>query len=101
MSQFIKVNCLYGAPMGRPTYCDTPDARVQLFRVNLSGGGCYDDGGAYWGSGDWKSRLYCAQDKDRTVQIFTRAPTRAEAWAEIQKAHPQLRLFRQILAPVA
>ena len=25
----------------------------------------------------------------------------AEAWAEIQKAHPQLRLFRQILAPVA
>lgn len=101
MAQFAKVSCLYGAPMGRPTYCDTPDARVRLFRVNLSGGGCYDDGGAYWGSGDWKSQLYCARDKDGTVQVFTRAPNRAEAWTEIQKAHPQLQLLRRIPAQVA
>jgi hypothetical protein len=101
MPQFAKVNCLYGAPMGRPDYCDTPDARVQLFRVNLSGGGCYDDGGVYWGFGDWKSQLYCARDKDKTVQVFTRAPGRAAAWQNIQEMYPQLQLLRRTPAQTA
>ena len=98
MAQFAKVSCRYGAPMGRAAYCDTPDARVQLFRVNLSGGGCYDDGGAYWGAGDWKSQLYCARDRAGTVQVFTRATERAAAWAKIQEAYPQLQLLRPIPA---
>ena len=101
MSQFPKVNCQYGAPMGRPSYCDNPDARVQLFRVKLSGDGCYDDGGAYWGAGDWKSQLYCARDKAGTVRVFTRAQDRAAAWTKIQQDYPQLQLLRRISVQVA
>ncbi len=46
---FPRVNCQYGAPMGR---CDTRrdfDA-VERFGVSVAIWGCYDPGGAYWGS---------------------------------------------------
>jgi hypothetical protein len=56
-----KVNCQYGAPMGRRSYglIQNCEARtVRLFRVNLDQGG-YDNGGAYWGTGE---PIYCATD---------------------------------------
>ena len=45
-----------GAPMGRADCCDSPTATVNLFRVRMVDG-CYDAGGAYWGSG---TPLYAA-----------------------------------------
>lgn len=56
-----KVNSQYGAPMGRRSFgliqnCEP--RTVRLFRVNLDQGG-YDDGGAYWGTGE---PIYCATD---------------------------------------
>lgn len=58
MSQFPKVNCKYGAPMGRSEY-GTPESKAKLFKVVLSQG--YDDGGAYWGMRKRGESLYCLQ----------------------------------------
>ncbi len=77
MTQFQKVNCSRGAPMGRHAAgnldTDTPKS-VRLFRVNLDSGG-YDDGGAYWGICTRGESLFCAVDKDGDKQ-FTRARSR-------------------------
>ena len=47
-----KVNCRYGAPMGRPAYGhgEQPSTPFELRRIRINQGG-YDDGGAYWGTG--------------------------------------------------
>lgn len=80
--QFKEVNSQYGAPMGRREYNRPPTkARtVRLYRVNLDNGG-YDDGGAYWGTGE---PLWCAESKEDSTgqeayRAFTRAWTRHEA----------------------
>ena len=60
MSQFSQVGSIYGAPMGRSEDripADLPARSVRLYRVRLNRGG-YDDGGAYWGTGQ---PLYCAE----------------------------------------
>ena len=60
MSQFSQVGSIYGAPMGRSEDripADLPARSVRLYRVKLNRGG-YDDGGAYWGTGQ---PLYCAE----------------------------------------
>jgi hypothetical protein len=82
MSQFPKVNCRFGAPMGRheSTVAD-PGEKVSLFRVNLDSGG-YDDGGAYWGFGQ---PLYCARGTDSFL-IFTRAICRYKAAKKMEAA---------------
>lgn len=75
--QFDDVSCRYGAPMGRRAdgYLETDIARfVRLFRVRLDSGG-YDDGGAYWGTGE---PIFCAIDDDGNRQ-FQRASTREKA----------------------
>ena len=77
MFQFQRVNCSYGAPMGRQSdgYLETGVPRcVRLFRVALDSGG-YDNGGAYWGFG---TPLWCAIDDDGRLQ-FVRASNRAMA----------------------
>ena len=60
MSQFSQVGSIYGAPMGRHENripSNLPPRSVRLYRVRLNRGG-YDDGGAYWGTGQ---PLYCAE----------------------------------------
>lgn len=74
MPQFPRVNCQYGAPMGRTESRQTPTGKIRLFRVRLNAGG-YDDGGAYWGGGQ---PLYCADDGECYFR-FVRAWTRKEA----------------------
>ncbi|TCV62295.1 hypothetical protein [Neorhizobium sp. S3-V5DH] len=52
---FTKVNCRYGAPMGR--HGDNPEAFPEtgkLYARHCGGDGYYDRGGAYWGH----SRVY-------------------------------------------
>lgn len=77
MSQFPKVNCSRGAPMGRGHVGNLGCGRrtVRLFRVRLDSGG-YDDGGAYWGIGP--PSVYCARNPDGE-EMFTRARSRDEA----------------------
>ncbi len=76
MSQFPKVNQVYGAPLGRSS--SAPAGKVRVFRVKIDSGG-YDDGGAYWGIGQ---PLYCALGTDGG-RAFTRADSRLSAIVEL------------------
>lgn len=63
-----KCHSQYGAPMGRPSYGHgaDPTTPFTLRRIRINQGG-YDDGGAYWGTGQplyW----YCAYETDDTVE---------------------------------
>lgn len=52
---FAKVNCQYGAPMGRHGHAaDMWDGESKLYARHCGGDGYYDRGGAYWGH----SRVY-------------------------------------------
>lgn len=84
-----KVDCSRGAPMGRPTIKDNVEAKVRLFLVRMSACGAYDPGGAYWGCG---RPLYACIGEG--FQYFTRAISRKEAKATIQKNFPNLRFYR-------
>lgn len=100
--QFPDVSWRYGAPMGRRDYRGDPDApyRFRVFRVRLDAGG-YDDGGAYWGTGQ---PLYCAVavdiwDKCDGVDYaeachFMRANDRQDVKAWIIEQYPNARFFR-------
>lgn len=77
--QFAKVNCGYGAPMGRSESPLGQGLRsVRVFRVRINSGG-YDDGGAYWGIGQ---PLYCAVC-DEGGRQFVRANSRLAAVAAL------------------
>lgn len=77
--QFEKLDCRYGAPMGRRFVgdLDQSSGTVRLFKVRLDSGG-YDDGGAYWGLRSSGVSLWCAQDKDGD-RMFTDAASRRAA----------------------
>jgi hypothetical protein len=50
---FGRVNCQYGAPMGRHgNDASTWDATSKLYARHGGGDGYYDRGGAYWGHSD-------------------------------------------------
>ena len=76
MRQFDKVDCKYGAPMGRPEFMTGFDKPARCFRVRMIDGD-YDDGSAYWGGG---VPLFCAKN-DAGLQIFSRSPDRKAAKA--------------------
>lgn len=74
-----KVNCKYGAPMGRPNVNNCPNEIVngqvmqyvgKTFdcKITLNNGG-YDKGGAYWGIG---RELRCTYNKSLTYINFYR-----------------------------
>lgn len=56
-----KVDCKYGAPMGRQSWNDVQEGmykgRMYLRHVPLNGAG-YDSGGAYWGTGQKVVRVF-------------------------------------------
>jgi len=87
-----KVNCQYGAPMGRrgngtPAHVD--GEKLYLRRVPLDSGG-YDSGGAYWGLGQ---RLYAWSNIEGDRSGYLRARDRDAAKAEIRKDAPGARFF--------
>ncbi len=69
-----KVNCTYGAPMGRSESGNYEGDKIHLVRIYLDSGG-YDHGGAYWGHGE---PLYLAYD-EYSLYRFIRANSRKEA----------------------
>lgn len=83
------VSCRYGAPMGRPSIHDNPEADVTLFRVRFVDGD-YDQGGAYWGGGG--SPLFAAIGDD--FQHFLRAEGVRQAEAQLLKKFPRLTINR-------
>jgi hypothetical protein len=97
MKQFDMVNCSRGAPMGRPEYLNNTDAKARCFRVKLQGGGCYDDGGAYWGG---PSDLYCATNGDG-FRWFTRAKNRKEAIQHFNLKAETFRKYVRWIKPIA
>ena len=65
-----KVNCEYGAPMGRNDEGNKPtDKKIFDCRVNLPYDGAYDKGGAYWGCGN---ELRVSYTKDLSYIHFYR-----------------------------
>ena len=82
----------YGAFIGRSEYNKPPAKRiVRLFEVHLDSGG-YDNGGAYWGTGE---KLWCAiANEDSTGQetyrAFIRAHTRKAAAFMLRLNNSQL-----------
>ena len=85
-----------GSMMGRkdslPTDPRLP-CKLHLRRVPMSPCGCYDQGGAYWGSG---TPLWCAwgENELETVSTFVRASNRAMARAAVLHVLPSARFFR-------
>ena len=80
--QFEKVDCRFGAPMGRPEIYNDFSGVARCFRVKMVDGD-YDDGGAYWGG---NSSIYCATDDngDKGFRMFNREPNRKAAMKEFQ-----------------
>jgi len=62
-----KVNCQYGAPIGRPNVGKRPETKVFDCAVPMNG--AYDRGGAYWGIG---SQLRVSYTKDLLYIEFYR-----------------------------
>lgn len=76
-----KVSCKYGAPMGRSSDALSDIVgKVHLRRVRLDVGG-YDEGGAYWGTGEPLWHAY-TEGTDMS-EAFFRAPTRDAAKAKL------------------
>lgn len=94
MPKLPKVDCRYGAPMGRrASYARPPSdepLKFHLQRVPLDSGG-YDSGGAYWGHGE---PLWWYMSVDGEVDAFLRAGSRMAAKAAIRASYPNARFFR-------
>lgn len=80
------VSSAYGAPMGRRSKFIT--GKVHLQKVPLYDG-CYDKGGAYWGS---PNDLWCAWNNEGAT--YTRANSRNEAKARFNAELSGLIFYR-------
>jgi hypothetical protein len=86
------VSSQYGAPMGRGSNRANqaePAERFYLRRVRLDSGG-YDNGGAYWGTGQ---PLYYWEGEDSGSSDYIRARGRADAKRQIRENCPEARFF--------
>lgn len=88
-----KVNCQYGAPMGRHSEHHLAEGKCRLQRLPLSEG--YDSGGAYWGcpgAPDWEG-MWVAEDSEGARSYF-RAKSRAHAKEILLEEQPFLTFYR-------
>lgn len=75
-SIICRVDCRYGAPMGRANIGSrsfVEGQRIYCRKVPLIYGGAYDKGGAYWGCG---SPLYVEYTLDKSYVRFFRKELR-------------------------
>jgi len=91
-----KAYSIYGASMGRRAYHGNTEttARFSVTYVPLDNGG-YDNGGAYWGTGErlWRAFAECADSECGQIEFFMRARSRQDVIAEVRKQYPQARFF--------
>lgn len=85
--QLSKVNCKFGAPMGRAS--EQLAGKVKLQRLRFVDGD-YDSGGAYWGSG---APIWVAEDRNG-ARAYVRASNREKAKAELLKENCELTFYR-------
>ena len=89
----------FGAQMGRTNCIEEPDAAIKfnLASMSMSGDGCYDAGGAYWGCGSpttgWMYHAY-GEGPEFVNQMFVRAISREAAKALVLKAFKNATFFR-------
>jgi hypothetical protein len=85
---FEKVSGQYGAPMGRANFGKAPASGIRLFKARWVDG-AYDQGGAYWGSGD---PIYAAVDSEIPCKFchYVRAKSREEAAKQLGLTDAQL-----------
>jgi hypothetical protein len=89
-----------GSQMGRrnvlPENKQVKD-KIHLTRLKWVDGD-YDEGGAYWGNGDGRSRIYCAWgdlgNEAFSTQIFVRAKSRSEAKHLVLEILPNIQFYR-------
>jgi hypothetical protein len=98
MIPITKVNCKYGAPMGRmnvyPADRGLRINKMYLGEVRLDSGG-YDSGGAYWGL--TSETLYRATSYHTTIlqsEIFVWAKNRKHAKEQILEELPNVKFCR-------
>lgn len=79
---FAKVNCQYGAPMGRHGHnADMWNGDDKLYARHCGGDGYYDRGGAYWGH----SRVYAVWTRGGGYCAYIEADSAAGAIAKVEE----------------
>lgn len=92
LKQFEDVNCSRGALMGRAENRGPVELayKVELFKVRFVDCG-YDDGGAYWGTGQ---PLFCARgesaDGEHNLELFYRADNMTDAAELLAADYPRV-----------
>ena len=101
MLNLSKAYSIRGAEMGRPNLLPLDilaPVKLHLVKLKMTDGDCYDSGGAYWGSGNGTTHMYCAWGKWGTsyalVQIFTRSSNRNDARVAVRDILPNARFYR-------
>lgn len=80
---FIRLNCRYGAPMGRHGHSpEMYDGVSTLYARHCGGDGYYDIGGAYWGH----SRVYAVWTRGGGFCSFVEADSVEGAKAVVREA---------------
>ncbi len=80
---FAKVNCRYGAPMGRHGHdADQYDGQSTLYARHCGGDGYYDRGGAYWGH----SRVWAVWTRGGGFCAYVEARGKNEAIQSVREA---------------
>jgi hypothetical protein len=88
-----KVNCQYGAPMGRTSsYGSDETIKFRLERMQLIQG--YDNGGAYWGEGPPAMWYAKGEDSQLVHEFFTRANNRDKAKELVKERFPKAKFYR-------
>jgi len=95
MPQELSKGCSqWGAQMGRMNTITEPDFPVKFRMEKLRWTDqCYDQGGAYWGSGDPIFHAWGDADQDEQ-EIFIRAKDRDDAKAQVREKFPNARFYR-------
>ena len=76
-----------GARMGRHDVLPEDDSKWRCARLRFQDG-CYDEGGAYWGS---PANVYCAWQPKGTGFLTVRASSREEAKKLFESKYPETR----------
>ena len=85
--------------MGRDNTIEEPNApiKLHLYKMPISSCGCYDSGGAYWGSGDFRiGFMYHAygDGPEFKNEMFVRAKGRQDAKKQIKLVFKNCSFYR-------
>lgn len=84
-----------GASMGRSNSIEEPEQEIKfhLYKMPMSSCGCYDNGGAYWGTGDPMYHAF-GDGIEYKNELFIRARNRSEAKKAVLDKFPKAKFYR-------